>query len=176
MQYLNKIADQLKHTLVVCLLFGCTLHMGCVVLQAYICIRIHVKAHTSSPCIHNTLLCTFAVIVVVLKPHHDTFYLCSDARSAEVSHLIKWHSGPCSQWVPRDTPSTVVVNPPWGLRLLNDAENAESDQDTRGILHAPGVERCCPQLFSLLMLTVLQTRLSLHCILTVLHHVWGKQG
>ncbi|KAL3157914.1 hypothetical protein ABBQ32_012319 [Trebouxia sp. C0010 RCD-2024] len=55
----------------------------------------------------------------------------SDARSAEVSHLIKWHSGPCSQWVPRDTPSTVVVNPPWGLRLLNDAENAESDQDTR---------------------------------------------
>ena len=63
--------------------------------------------------------------------------LCSDARSAEVSHLIKWHSGPCSQWVPRQAPSTVVVNPPWGLRLLNDDDNAESDQGLTGTWDGP---------------------------------------
>ena len=69
------------------------------------------------------------------KVGHHTLCLCSDARSAEVSHLIKWHSGPCSRWVPRQAPSTVVVNPPWGLRLLNDDENAESDQSFRGTLN-----------------------------------------
>jgi 23S rRNA G2445 N2-methylase RlmL len=52
---------------------------------------------------------------------------CRDAKAAGVSHLIKWHSGPCSQWKPRETPSTVVVNPPWGLRLLNDAEEEEEE-------------------------------------------------
>jgi len=52
---------------------------------------------------------------------------CRDAKAAGISHLIKWHDGPCSQWQPRETPSTVVVNPPWGLRLLNDAEEEEEE-------------------------------------------------
>lgn len=54
-----------------------------------------------------------------------------------MSHLIKWHDGPCGQWTPRQTPSTVVVNPPWGLRLLNDAggeHNSEADQGYAGLL------------------------------------------
>ena len=92
---------------------------------------------------------TFIIVMQTVNPTPCT---CSDARSAQVSHLIKWHSGPCSEWVPRDTPTTVVVNPPWGLRLLNDAENAESDQDIRGILHTPGLKRCSPELLSLLLL------------------------
>ena len=70
------------------------------------------------------------------------FVACSDARAAGVSHLIKWYSGPCSQWEPQVTPETVVVNPPWGLRLLNDVEEeeqpAETDRWVAGDVHSWG--------------------------------------
>ncbi len=62
---------------------------------------------------------------------HAGLGACSDAKAAGVSHLIKWHSGPCSQWEPRETPATVMVNPPWGLRLLNDAEEEDLPEGNR---------------------------------------------
>lgn len=162
-QYLNKMQTSCSRPLL-CAHGLCGKHTSAsAVMSRHILLR---PAYTTPGC------APLEWSVLGAKLHHDTLHLCSDARSAQVSHLIKWHSGPCSQWVPRDTPSTVVVNPPWGLRLLNDAENTESDQDTRGIVHAPDVERCCSQLFSLLMSTALQPRLSVHCILLVC----GKQG
>ena len=48
--------------------------------------------------------------------------------------MIKWHSGPCSKWILRQTPSTVVVNPPWGLRLLNEEGSAEAARDHAGAI------------------------------------------
>lgn len=48
-----------------------------------------------------------------------------DAAAAGVAHLIKWQTGACSQWRPPTTPSNIIVNPPWGLRLLADEEADE---------------------------------------------------
>ena len=70
---------------------------------------------------------------------------CRDAQAAGVAKHIKWHDGPCSNWVPRTTPNTVVVNPPWGRRLLNDAEEedeAEGDRRFAGAVHATVHDSC----------------------------------
>lgn len=69
-----------------------------------------------------TSLCTLITL------HLSAHCICRDAKAAGVAHLIQWRSGPCSQWKLSQAPSTVVVNPPWGLRLLAEMDDAH-DQD-----------------------------------------------
>ena len=79
----------------------------------------------------------------------NVFGACRDAQAAGMAQYIKWHDGPCSKWVPRTPPSTVVVNPPWGRRLLNDADEedeAEGQRWSAGGLHSilnDQVTCCC---------------------------------
>lgn len=44
------------------------------------------------------------------------------ARAADVHKYIRLSNSSCGDWVPRETPSMVVANPPWGVRLLSAEE------------------------------------------------------
>ena len=45
---------------------------------------------------------------------------CRAAEAAGVRDDVRFQLGNCRDWQPRYTPTLVVVNPPWGNRLLPD--------------------------------------------------------
>ena len=39
-------------------------------------------------------------------------------------NMVRFQAGNCSSWKPQRTPTCVVVNPPWGSRLLSEQPEA----------------------------------------------------
>ena len=73
----------------------------------------------------------------MLTPHtlctvQGALNLAKDAAStATVAKYISFSNKSCADWIPKRTPTMVVANPPWGVRLLPGQDQAGSSISRR---------------------------------------------
>lgn len=84
-----------------------------------------------------------AATASIAKPYLITVAICyimfqgalklaqEAASAASVAKIISFNNKSCANWIPKRTPTMVVANPPWGIRLLPGQKQAGSSSSSR---------------------------------------------